>query len=73
MKTKLTQEICQRMKIHLSAEQYKVLESTLIQVFDAYEIEDDPEMLPHIDERENTRLINLFIAAKKSKAVRKTP
>ena len=65
MKTTLTNEICTRMETHLSAEQNKILESTLMQVFDAFALEETSEQLPQIDQRENARLINLFIAAKK--------
>lgn len=65
MKRKMTQEICNRMKTHLSADQNKLLESTLIQVFDNFDLPNDAEETTVREQRENTRLINLFIAAKK--------
>lgn len=65
MKTKLVQEICQRMKIHLSAEQNRLLENTLLQIFDSYELPDEtPSDVTH-QHRENTHFIELFIASKK--------
>lgn len=65
MKTNLTQEICNRMSIHLSAEQNKLLKSTLLQVFDAFDLTETAVQTELLDQRENTRLINLFIAAKR--------
>lgn len=65
MKTQLTQEICQRMRSHLSPEQSKLLEDTLLQVFDSFDLQDEAPPNSVRDQRENTRLINLFIASKK--------
>lgn len=65
MKRKMTQEICDRMRAHLSPDQNKLLESTLFQVFDNFDLPSDTEHTTVREQRENTRLINLFIAAKK--------
>ena len=65
MKTILVKEICQLMKDHLSPGQNRTLENTLNQVFSNYELPDSsPETIP-ASIKNNTNLINLFLAAKK--------
>lgn len=65
MKTKLVQEICQRMKIHLSTEQNRLLENTLLQIFDSYDLPDETPFDVTHQHRENAHFIELFIASKK--------
>lgn len=65
MRQRMTQAICNRMRTHLSPDQNKLLESTLVQVFDNFDLPSEPEHTTARDQRESTRLINLFIAAKK--------
>ena len=65
MRTQLTHEICALMSIHLSAEQNRILENTLHQVFSDFSLPAEKNEISSEDYEENTRLINLFIAAKK--------
>lgn len=65
MKTILTHEICRLMNRHLSMEQKRILESTLHQVFTNYSLPNVPSDFSRENQQNNTRLIDLFIAAKK--------
>ena len=72
MKTQLTHEICTLMQSHLSEEQNQILEKTLLQVFSEFSLPAEKEEISAEDYEENTRLINLFIAAKATKSGRFT-
>lgn len=65
MKTELIHEICTKMQQHLTFEQNKLLERTLCDVFKHFSFPDQEESVSKVDLEENTKLINLFIAAKK--------
>lgn len=65
MKTELIHEICQLMNNHLSPEQNQILKNTLEQVFQDFNLPDRSEQVSNDDQQNNTKLINLFIAAKK--------
>ena len=65
MKSQLTHEICQLMSNHLSPEQNRILQKTLLQVFTNFSLPDNTENVSTEDYHQNTKLINLFIAAKK--------
>ena len=65
MKTTLINEICSSMNPHLSPGQSKLLEHTLHQVLNSFNLPDRTEMISEQGYQENTKLINLFIAAKK--------
>lgn len=65
MKAQLTHEICTLMQSHLSEEQNQILEKTLIQVFSEFSLPAEKEEISAEDYEENSRLINLFIAAKR--------
>ena len=65
METTLINEICRLMKGHLSAEQNTILEGTLRKVFKNFNIPEQSEQLSPQSYQTNTRLLNLFISAKK--------
>lgn len=65
MKAQLTQEICNLMKPHLSSEQNRILEKTLLQVFKSFSLPANSDEVSCEDFQQNTQLINLFLAAKK--------
>lgn len=65
MKTELINTVCNMMKPHLSADQSQLLERTLRQVLGEFNIPDRTEDLSQSSQQENTKLLNLFIAAKK--------
>lgn len=65
MKSQLTHEICQLMSNHLSPEQNRILEKTLLQVFSNFSLPASTDSVSPEDYEQNTKLINLFIAAKK--------
>lgn len=65
MRTELISTICNTMNPHLSTEQAKLLERTLHQVLGSFNIPDRAESLTQAGQQQNTKLINLFIAAKK--------
>ena len=65
MEATLINEICRLMKDHLSAEQNVILESTLRKVFKNFSIPEQSEQLSPQSHQTNTRLLNLFISAKK--------
>ncbi len=65
MKYALIHEISYLMSSHLSPEQNRILETTLNQVFTNFNIPESPEQIPPVNQRQNSNLINLFIAAKK--------
>lgn len=65
MEATLINEICRLMKDHLSAEQNTILESTLRKVFKNFGIPEQSEQLSPQSYQTNTRLLNLFISAKK--------
>lgn len=65
MKTTLINEICQLMDEHLTAAQKKLLEKTLHRVFRQFNIPDSSDHISDEEQQANTRLLNLFLAAKK--------
>lgn len=65
MKTTLTTEICALMREHLTEEQNQLLEITLQKVFRRFNIDDVSCPLSEQAQQANTKLLNLFIAAKK--------
>lgn len=65
MKSALIHEISYLMSSHLSPEQNRILETTLNQVFTNFNIPESPDQIPPVNQRQNSNLINLFIAAKK--------
>lgn len=65
MKTELIQEICRLMSNHLSPDQNHILKDTLQQVFQNFNLPDRSEQVSSDDQQTNTKLINLFVAAKK--------
>lgn len=65
MKTQLTHEICHLMSSHLSPEQNRILKNTLLQVFSNFSLPENSTAFSTEDYQQNTKLINLFIAAKK--------
>lgn len=65
MKTQLTNEICRLMNSHLSSEQNHLLKNTLLQVFSKFTLPDNSSSFSEDDFQQNTKLINLFIAAKR--------
>ena len=65
MKTQLTNEICDLMNCHLSPEQNRILKNTLLQVFSKFSLPEVSSSLSSDDFEQNTKLINLFIAAKR--------
>lgn len=67
METTLINEICRLMKGHLSAEQNTILEGTLRKVFKNFNIPEQSEQLSPQSYQTNTRLLNLFISAKKNR------
>lgn len=65
MKTTLIQEICTRMDAHLTEEQMQTLQSSLRQVFQQFHIPDSSPGLSGQAQEINTRLLNLFLSAKR--------
>lgn len=65
MKQKLTNEICQKMKNHLSPAQTELLRDTLTHVFTDFGLNDSIEPDMESITEQNEHLIQLFIAAKK--------
>ena len=65
MKTVMIHEICNSMKQHLSPEQIILLEETLENVFKDFCLPNQMNELTPDDQLENTRILNLYIAAKK--------
>lgn len=65
MKQELIHEICRLMNNHLTQDQNKLLKNTLSQVFTHFGLPDSSEQTSPKDFECNTRLINLFVAAKK--------
>lgn len=65
MKNLLCNEICRLMNPHLSSEQTLVLKQTLLQVFSNFNLPEQTPASSQEDYQQNTKLINLFIAAKK--------
>lgn len=65
MKSELIHEICHLMQPHLSPDQNRILETVLNQVFDTCNLPDCSIDTPAVDSRQNKKLIQLFIAAKK--------
>lgn len=65
MKQKLTNEICQKMKNHLSPAQTELLRDTLTHVFSDFGLNDSIEPDMESITEQNEHLIQLFIAAKK--------
>lgn len=64
MKTILTNEICQLMKQHLSAEQNRILANTLHQVFSNHTLPEHPDETTKGIAHKNTYYVDLFIASK---------
>lgn len=69
MKSELIHEIYHLMQPHLSPDQNRILETVLNQVFDTCNLPDCSIDTPAVDSRQNKKLIQLFIAAKKSRDV----
>lgn len=65
MKNCLTNEICRLMSSHLSSEQERILRNTLFQVFSRFSLPELSDDFAVNDFQEDTKLINLFIAAKR--------
>ena len=65
MKQHLTNEICSMMERHLNQNQNDLLRKTLDHVFCDLSLPNSSSETPVEDYEENTKLINLFIAAKK--------
>lgn len=65
MKKELTHEICQRMTPHLNELQNHLLQAVLNQVFSNFGIPEEEQQLSSKDQQQNTKFINLFVAAKK--------
>lgn len=65
MKTTLIHEICATMTPHLSPDQNRLLERTLHQVLSNFNLPDRSEQISDQAHQQNTKLVNLFIAAKK--------
>lgn len=65
MKTELINEICTTMKQHLSQEQNRMLAQTLQKVLANFNVPDRTDTINEFGQQKNTKLVNLFIAAKK--------
>lgn len=65
MKTELMNEICHLMKDHLSPEQNRILEATLCQVFNRFNVAVSSVPMTSSDQEHNSHMIRLFIASKK--------
>ena len=65
MKTELVHEICRLMKNHLSPDQNRLLETTLCQTFNRFDISVSPAQLSPNDQQHSLQLIDHFIASKK--------
>lgn len=65
MKTTLINEICDLMNGHLTNEQSQLLRANLQRVFRKFNIPDNSCEISEQAQQTNTKLLNLFIAAKK--------
>ena len=71
MKTTLINEICGLMSGHLSEEQNQILKTTLQKVFRQFNLPESSCSLSDQTQQTKMRLLNLYTAAKKLKAVLK--
>lgn len=65
MEATLINEVCKLMQEHLTPEQNNILKATLHNVFKHFNIPEHSEHLSPQSSQTNTRLLNLFISAKK--------
>lgn len=65
MKTTLIDKICCSMNEYLTAEQNQLLRRNLQKIFREFNIPDSADDLTDLDQQENIKLLNCFIAAKK--------
>ena len=65
MEATLINEVCKLMQEHLTPEQNHILKATLHNVFKHFNIPEHSEHLSPQSSQTNTRLLNLFISAKK--------
>lgn len=72
MKTILINEVCNLMRDHLTDSQQHLLRISLEKVFHQFNIPVSSSSLSPFSSQTNTKLLNLFIAAKKSRGVPKT-
>lgn len=65
MKTSLIDKICFSMNEHLTTEQNQLLRRNLQKIFREFNISNSADDLTNLDQQENMKLLNRFIAAKK--------